>query len=283
MRDKERESYERKKSIKSPIGDLIDANRRVSFGKSEFYRADSVKSENSINSEEYREAAAGFTSEILEKSVENELYHEKSIEITENVLQKAYAENLETFSRQMSPEKSRKNSRPSTAESRIQSASKSTPIESETSELSLKNENQDKIADQRRPESGKRDVRETEETNKSENATTNQTVVGKSDLQETVKNDKSEVETMNQAQNQIKKLENGGRVESIDSKEESVQSQAENSKRPELSTTESDGSPKVTEDFTNETTNKINVNSKQKDPKGFEKAEGKAQDPGFWV
>ena len=256
MRDKERESYERKKSIKSPIGDLVDANRRVSFGKSEFYRADSVESQNSVTSEEYREAAAGFATEILNKSVENELYHEKSVEITENVLQKAYAENLEKFSRGMSPEKSRKTSRPSTAESRIQSASKATPIESEASELSLTNESRsrEKSALQRRPESGKSDLQEIEEPDKHEDESHNQSVN---------KTNQAEAET----------------VENPDSK---AQSEAKSSKSPELSSTDID--PKVTEGATQDTDEMKDTSSektKKKVPKSPPKEQKKAQEPGF--
>ena len=262
MRDKERESYERKKSIKSPIGDLVDANRRVSFGKSEFYRADSVKSQNSVTSEEYREVAAGFTSEMLEKSVENEQYHKKSIEITENVLQKAYAENFEKFSRELSPEKSRKTSRPSTAESRIQSASKATPIESEASELSLRNESasQDKYAPQRRPESGQSGLQEVEETNNSHETTTYEP-----------DND------TNQADSKI--------PENRDSKVPSgASSQAEVSKSPEMKNTDSGSKvAQVPTDVATEIKEVKSDKTKEKEPKSPKKEQNRAEDSGFCV
>ena len=221
-----------------------------------------MKSQNSVTSEEYREVAAGFTSEMLEKSVENEQYHKKSIEITENVLQKAYAENFEKFSRELSPEKSRKTSRPSTAESRIQSASKATPIESEASELSLRNEpaSQDKYAPQRRPESGQSDLHQVEEVKSDQETTTNQ----------------SDNET-NQADPKI--------PENRQSKVQSgAPSPAEDSKSPEMKNCDSGSKvPEIATDVTNETKDVKSDETKEIEPKSSKKDQNRAQDSGFCV
>ena len=101
MVDKEREVYERKRSIKSPVVE-DDLNRRVSFGKVESIEPPQIE-----NEKDYEEKAAELTQFVLEKSISNELEH------------------------------SRKSSRPSTAESRLESAQRNaTPLQSENSEIS---------------------------------------------------------------------------------------------------------------------------------------------------
>ena len=110
MVDKEREVYERKRSIKSPVVE-DDLNRRVSFGKVESIEPTPIE-----NEKDYEEKAAELTQFVLEKSISNELEH------------------------------SRKSSRPSTAESRLESAQRNaTPLQSENSEISNATEPTDLI------------------------------------------------------------------------------------------------------------------------------------------
>lgn len=140
--DKERETYERKRSIKSPIPSLEDSNRRVSFGKVN----ECFNSPSEIDTLAYEERAAELTEQILQRSasfksfgrvisdnnahtdIGHLIYEETAAKVTEQVLQQSI--NSERF------EQGRKSSRPSSAESRLRSA-KSGALESENSGISL--------------------------------------------------------------------------------------------------------------------------------------------------